>query len=45
MFTVAAAPLRIPKARIMGGGMRSCGWLIWKFSNDLVSDINREYLR
>ena len=34
MFTVAAAPLRMPKARTTGGGMRSCGWLILKFSND-----------
>lgn len=35
MFTVAAAPLRIPNARITGAGIRSCGWLILKFSNDL----------
>jgi len=34
MFTVAAAPLRIPKALTMGGGIRSCGWFILKFSND-----------
>lgn len=24
----------MPKARTMGGGMRSCGWLILKFSSD-----------
>ena len=36
MFTVAAAPLRIPKARTTGGGMRSCGWLILKFPKDLL---------
>lgn len=34
MFTVAAAPLRIPKARTMGGGMRSKGWLILKFPRE-----------
>ena len=34
MFTVAAAPFKMPKALTMGGGMRSCGWLILKFSND-----------
>ena len=34
MFTVAAAPLRIPKALIIGGGMRSCGWLMRKFSSE-----------
>lgn len=34
MFTFAAAPLRMPNARTMGGGMRSCGWLILKFSSD-----------
>ena len=37
MFTVAAAPLRIPKALITGGGIRSWGWLILKFSNDLCN--------
>lgn len=35
MFTVAAAPLRIPKALTMGGGIRSCGWLISKLVRDL----------
>jgi len=35
MFTVAAAPFRIPNARTIGGGIRSCGWLILKFSRDL----------
>ena len=35
MLTVAAAPFKMPNARTMGGGMRSCGWLILKFSNDL----------
>ena len=34
ILTVAAAPLRMPKARTIGGGMRSCGWLILKFSRD-----------
>lgn len=34
MLTVAAAPLRMPKALTMGGGMRSCGWLILKFSSE-----------
>lgn len=34
MLTVAAAPLRIPKARTIGGGMRSWGWLILKFSSE-----------
>lgn len=34
MFTVAAAPFRIPNARMTGGGIRSCGWLILKFSSD-----------
>jgi hypothetical protein len=34
MFTVAAAPLRMPKALMMGGGMRSWGWLMRKFSSD-----------
>ncbi len=34
MLTVAAAPLRIPKALTMGGGMRSWGWLMRKFSRD-----------
>lgn len=34
MLTVAAAPLRMPKARTMGGGMRSWGWLILKFSSE-----------
>lgn len=34
MLTVAAAPLRIPKALTMGGGMRSWGWLILKFSSE-----------
>ena len=34
MFTVAAAPFRMPKARTTGGGIRSCGWLILKFSKD-----------
>lgn len=34
MLTVAAAPLRMPKARTIGGGMRSCGWLILKFSSE-----------
>lgn len=35
MLTVAAAPLRMPKALTMGGGMRSWGWFILKFSSDL----------
>lgn len=35
MFTVAAAPLRMPKALTIGGGMRSWGWLILKFESDL----------
>lgn len=34
MFTVAAAPFRMPKALTMGGGMRSWGWLMRKFSSD-----------
>ena len=34
MLTVAAAPFRMPKARTMGGGMRSCGWLMRKFSSE-----------
>lgn len=34
MFTVAAAPLRIPNALITGGGMRSWGWLMRKFSRE-----------
>lgn len=34
MLTVAAAPFRMPNARTTGGGIRSCGWLILKFSND-----------
>jgi hypothetical protein len=34
MFTVAAAPLRIPKALMIGGGMRSWGWLMRKFSRE-----------
>jgi hypothetical protein len=34
MFTVAAAPFRIPNALIMGGGIRSWGWLIRKFSSE-----------
>lgn len=34
IFTVAAAPFRIPNALTIGGGIRSCGWLILKFSND-----------
>lgn len=34
MFTTAAAPLRIPNARMMGGGMRSWGWLILKLERD-----------
>lgn len=34
MLTVAAAPLRMPKARTMGGGMRSWGWLMRKFSSE-----------
>ena len=33
-LTTAAAPLRIPKARMTGGGMRSWGWLILKFSRE-----------
>lgn len=35
MLTVAAAPFKIPNARTIGGGIRSCGWLIRKFSKDL----------
>lgn len=34
MLTVAAAPFKMPKARTMGGGMRSWGWLILKFSSE-----------
>lgn len=34
MLTVAAAPLRIPKALMIGGGMRSWGWLMRKFSSE-----------
>ena len=34
MFTVAAAPFNIPNARTIGGGIRSCGWLILKFPNE-----------
>lgn len=34
MFTVAAAPFRIPNALMMGGGIRSWGWLMRKFSRD-----------
>jgi hypothetical protein len=34
MLTVAAAPFKMPKALTIGGGMRSCGWLILKFSRD-----------
>ena len=34
MLTVAAAPLRIPNALTMGGGMRSWGWLMRKFSSE-----------
>ncbi len=34
MFTVAAAPFRMPNALTMGGGMRSCGWLMRKFSRE-----------
>jgi hypothetical protein len=34
MLTVAAAPFRMPKAFTIGGGMRSCGWLILKFSRE-----------
>jgi len=35
MLTVAVAPFRMPNARMTGGGIRSRGWLILKFSNDL----------
>ena len=35
MLTVAAAPFNTPNARTIGGGIRSCGWLILKFPNDL----------
>lgn len=34
MLTVAAAPFRMPNALTMGGGMRSWGWFILKFSSD-----------
>ena len=34
MLTVAAAPFRIPNALTIGGGIRSCGWLILKFSRE-----------
>jgi hypothetical protein len=34
MLTVAAAPFKMPNARTIGGGMRSWGWLILKFSSD-----------
>jgi len=34
MFTVAAAPFRMPKALTMGGGIRSWGWLMRKFSRE-----------
>lgn len=35
MLTVAAAPLRIPKALTIGCGMRSAGWLMLKLVRDL----------
>ena len=34
MFTVAAAPFKMPKALTIGGGMRSWGWLMRKLDKD-----------
>src|SRR5437016_1061616 len=34
MLTVAAAPFKMPNALMMGGGMRSWGWLMRKFSSE-----------
>lgn len=36
MFTVAAAPFRIPKALTTGSGMRSWGWLMSKLPRELL---------
>lgn len=38
MFTVAAAPFRIPKALITASGMRSWGWLISKLPRELRTE-------